>query len=105
MPSGKMDKSQLVTVFRYRCQVAWPRTGMTTARPTNRGIDPSTKPPTMISPHTAMVRGFAIVTRTDVQTAIATPTFRSSNRGNDTTLIASTSTAKRKPTPNHDWPT
>ena len=52
----------------------------------------------MISPQAAMGAGFAITTRTEVVTAVATPTSRSSNRGNDTTLIASTSTAKRKPT-------
>src|SRR3546814_11999270 len=72
---------------------------MTKTRPRNRGIDPSTRPPTTINPQTAMGMGFAATARIDVRTAVASPTFRSSNSGNDTTLIVSTTTANTKPTP------
>src|SRR5687768_5046922 len=72
---------------------------MTMARPTNKGIDPITRPAATTNPHNAMGTGFAITARTEVHIAVATPTFRSSNSGNDTTLIESTSTANRKPTP------
>src|SRR5512147_2743481 len=87
------------TTFRYRCQVAWPSTGMTMMRPRNAGIDPITRPPATTRPQTAIGPGFAVTALIEVNTAVRSPTSRSSNSGNDTTLIASTSKAKRKPTP------
>ena len=68
-------------------------------RPRNAGIDPITKPPATIKPQMAIGPGFAATALIEVNTAVRTPTSRSSNRGNDTTLIASTSKAKRKPMP------
>src|SRR5262249_21002786 len=87
------------TTLRYRCQVAWPSTGMTMIRPRNNGIDPITRPLATTSPQTAIGTGFTTTARTDVHTAVTSPTSRSSSKGNDTTLIVSTTTAKRKPTP------
>src|SRR3954468_13350890 len=45
------------TSLRYRCQVAWPSTGITTIRPRSAGSDPSTRPPATIRPHTAIGTG------------------------------------------------
>jgi hypothetical protein len=87
------------TTLRYRCQVAWPSTGMTMMRPRNAGIDPITRPPATIKPQTAIGPGFAATARIDVHTAVSSHPSRSSNSGNDTTLIVSTNKAKRKPTP------
>lgn len=87
------------TTLRYKCQVAWPSTGMTITRPMKNGIDPITRAPATIAPHAAIGPGFAITARTDVETAVTNPALRSSSSGNDTTLIASTSRAKRNPTP------
>ena len=49
--------------------------------------------------HVAIVTGFSNTARTDVRTAVVAPTFRSTSIGKDTTLITSTTRAKRKPTP------
>src|SRR6185437_7235325 len=87
------------TTLRYRCQVACPSTGMTMMRPRNAGIDPITRPAATIRPQSAIGPGFAATARIDVHTAASRPTSRSSKSGNDTTLIASTSKAKRNPTP------
>ena len=72
---------------------------MTTIRPRSAGSDPSTRPPATIRPHTAIGTGFATTARTEVATAVNSPTSRSSSIGNETTLIVSTSTANRNPTP------
>src|SRR5271166_1240594 len=90
---------QCRTTLRYRCHVACPSTGKTTTNPTRNGTDPRTRPPATISPQIAMMSGFAATARTDVATAVPIPALRSSNNGNDTTLIASTRTANRNPTP------
>ena len=45
-----------------------------------------------------MITGLAATTRTEVSTASTAPTSRSSSSGNETTLIANTSTANRNPT-------
>ena len=68
-------------------------------RPRNAGIDPIPKPAATIRPQPAIGPGFAATASIDVNTAERSPTSQSSNRGNDTTLIASTSKEKRKPTP------
>src|SRR4029077_15076185 len=67
-------------------------------RPRNNGIDPTSNPAATINPHKAIGTGFTVTARTDVRTAVPSPTSRSSNRGKDTTLISSTSRAKRNPT-------
>src|SRR5262249_59282593 len=72
---------------------------MTMMRPRNAGIDPITRPAATIRPQTAIGPGFAVTALIEVNTAVRSPTSRSSNSGNDTTLIASTSKAKIKPTP------
>src|SRR4029079_4949723 len=72
---------------------------MTMMRPRNAGIDPISKPPATIRPQIAIGPGFAATALIEVNTAVRSPTSRSSNRGNDTTLIVSTSKAKRRPTP------
>ena len=71
---------------------------MTKMRPRNAGNDPITRLAATIKPQTAIGPGFAATARIDVHTAASSPTSRSSNSGNDTTLMASTSKAKRKPT-------
>ena len=76
----------------------WPNTGTTTARPRSNGSEPSASSIATISPHTAIVSGFAATTRTEVSTASTAPTSRSSSNGNEITLMVSTSTANRKPT-------
>src|SRR5580765_2279314 len=70
-----------------------------TTSPTKNGSDPTTSPQVTISPHIAMINGFAVAARTDVATAVPIPTLRSSSKGNDTTLIARTKPANTKPTP------
>src|SRR6266481_4343200 len=87
------------TTLRYRCQVVWPSTGSTMIRPRNNGIDPTTRPAATTNPHKAIGTGFTVTARTDVHTAAPSPTSRSSNSGKDTTLISSTSRAKRNPMP------
>src|SRR5438132_7407014 len=67
-------------------------------RPRNNGIDPISSPAATTSPHKAIGTGFTVTARTDVHTAVPSPTSRSSNSGKDTTLISSTSRAKRNPT-------
>ena len=68
-------------------------------RPRSSGIDPIARPPATIIPQTAIGRGFAATARTDVAIATPSPTSRSSNIGNDTTLTVSTTRAKANPTP------
>jgi hypothetical protein len=75
---------------------------MTTISPRKNGIDPSTSPPATISPQAAIGTGFAADTRIEVITAVGSPTSRSSSSGKETTLVASTSAANRKPTPQPD---
>ena len=70
---------------------------MTTMRPRNTGIDPSTRAPATIRPQTAIGTGFSTAARTEVQTAFSTPNVRSISIGKDTVPIASTVTANRKP--------
>src|SRR5258708_5748507 len=72
---------------------------MTTISPRNTGSEPSTRPPATIRPHAAIGTGFSATARIDVLIAVPSATSRSISSGNDTTLIASTSTANRKPTP------
>src|SRR4029079_7332255 len=72
---------------------------MITMSQRSAGIEPSTNSPATISPHSAIGPGFAATARNDVVTAVPAPTSRSSNSGNDTTLIDSTISANRKPTP------
>src|ERR1700736_779539 len=86
------------TTLRYRCQVACPSTGSTMIRPRKNGIDPTSRLAATTNPHKAIGTGFTVTARTDVNTAAPSPTSRSSNSGKDTTLISSTSRAKRKPT-------
>jgi hypothetical protein len=61
---------------------------MTIMRPSKTGIDPITRLPATIKPQSAIGPGFAATARIDVHTALSSPTSRSSNSGNDTTLIA-----------------
>lgn len=58
------------TTLRYRCQVACPSAGMMMRRPTNAGIDPITRPPVTIRPHSAIVSGFLAKAPIDVSTAL-----------------------------------
>jgi len=90
---------QADTACRYRCQVAWPSTGITTTRPNNNGIDPATSAAAITRPQTAIVPGLVLTTLIDVRTAVSIDTFLSSNMGNATTLIVSTTAAKTNPTP------
>src|SRR5208282_4262132 len=85
--------------LRYKCQLACPSTGITTARPMNSGSEPITKSVAIINPHIAIVTGFLSTTLTDVRIATPAPTLRSISTGIDTTLIMNTATANRKPTP------
>src|SRR5436305_15170099 len=71
---------------------------MTTAKPKNSGIEPTRSATATMSPHTAIVTGLATTARTEVRIATAAPTSRSSNSGNDTTLLTSTKTASSNPT-------
>ena len=91
-PSG-----QVGTTRRYRCQVAWPSTGTTTARPTNRGIEPTASNSATISPQVAIATGFFATALTEVWIATAAPTSRSSSRGKEMTLMTSVTSAKRNP--------
>ena len=72
---------------------------MTTVRPTKNGIEPITSKVATISPHSAIGTGFAAITRSDVYTATAAPTSRSSSNGNEIALIESTNAANKKPMP------
>ena len=78
--------------------MAWPRIGITTISPRKNGIEPITRPAATIRPQTAIGTGLAAATRIEVITATGRPTSRSRSSGKDTTLKASTSAAKRKPT-------
>ena len=78
--------------------VAWPSTGKTTARPKKSGREPTINAATTKRPHAAIVNGLAATARTDVRTAVAAPTLRSTSIGNDTTLMISATAAKTKPT-------
>ena len=71
---------------------------MTKISPRNSGNEPSTSPAATIAPQVSTVCGFSAITRTEVVTATRRPTLRSSSRGNETTLTASTTTANRNPT-------
>src|SRR5450756_960121 len=94
---GELDSGS--TTLRYRCHVEWPRIGITTVKPRKNGSEPITNKIPTIKPHIAIVIGFLMTARIDVKRATAAPTSRSSRRGKDITLIVSTRTAKRKPTP------
>lgn len=59
------------TTLRYRCHVACPSTGITTASPKKNGIDPSIRGPATINPHATIITGFAATALTDVLIAIA----------------------------------
>src|SRR6266545_250058 len=50
-----------------------------------------------IKPQIAIVTGFAATARTEVISAAAAPTSRSSSSGKDTTLMVKATTAKTKP--------
>ena len=50
---------QWATTLRYRCQVACPSTGITTASPARNGTAPSTSKLTTIKPHSIIVPGLA----------------------------------------------
>jgi hypothetical protein len=71
--------------------------GTTNARPTSSRKKPITRDAATINPQTAIVIGLASTASTDVRTATATPTLRSSSKGNETTLMLSATTAKTKP--------
>jgi hypothetical protein len=47
---------------------------MTKMRPRKAGIDPITRPPATIKPQTAIGPGFAATARSDVRTAVWSPT-------------------------------
>jgi hypothetical protein len=66
-------------------------------RPRNANKKPTIRDTATINPQSAIVSGLASTALTDVQTATATPTFRSRSKGNETTLMLSTTTAKTKP--------
>ena len=51
----------------------------------------------MINPQIAMVTGFSRTALSDVRTATVKPTSRSRSKGNEMTLMLSTTTAKTKP--------
>src|ERR1700736_6006424 len=72
---------------------------MTTASPRNIGSDPRTSSTATISPHAAIGTGFFATARSDVTMASAALAWRSSIRGNETTLTQSATTANRNPTP------
>ena len=57
---------QRSTALRYRCQVACPSTGITTARPTKNGTEPINRRLATTKPHITIVTGLARNTRTDV---------------------------------------
>ena len=59
--------------------------------------EPITRDAATINPQSAIVTGLAGTASTDVRTAAATPTLRSSSKGNETTLMLSAITAKAKP--------
>ena len=67
------------------------------ARPRKANKKPSTRDTATINPQSAIVSGFANTALIDVRTATATPKFRSRSKGNETTLMLSTTTAKAKP--------
>ncbi|HWV80180.1 MAG TPA: hypothetical protein VNZ50_02025 [Hyphomicrobiaceae bacterium] len=71
---------------------------MTTASPTNRGNEPISNPPAMIAAQIAITSGLVATALMDVVTATAAPTSRSSNSGNEMTLITKTNAAKAAPT-------
>ena len=59
------------TTLRYRCQVACPSTGMTTASPTKAGSEPSARSTATMRPHAAVTTGLIVTAqdrrrRTDV---------------------------------------
>src|SRR4029077_18229398 len=72
---------------------------MTTVRRTKNGIEPITSKAATINPHSAIGIGFAAITRSDVYTANADPTSRSSSNGNEITLNERTNAATGKPIP------
>ena len=62
------------------------------------GRQPMTSEPATISPHAAIGTGLVSTARTEVRIASSGPMFRSSTRGNETTLSANAKAANRKPT-------
>ena len=71
---------------------------MTTAKPKKSGSEPRTSATATIRPQSATLNGLASVTRHEASSAGTRPISRSSISGNETTLIASVSAAKQKPT-------
>ena len=84
------------------CQLAWPSTGNTTARPRKSGREPTISAAAMIAAHAIIVTGFVSTAFTDVMIAAGALTSRSRRSGKDTTLIAKVKSAKRNPIPNSD---
>ena len=74
------------------------RFGLAQGRVENPAERVSTNAAATITPHTATASGLARVTRNEASSAGTRPTSRSSISGNETTLIASASAAKQKPT-------
>jgi len=72
---------------------------MTTARPKKNGSEPTINNTATMNPHNAIVRGLAMTTRIEVNSATAAPTSRSSNNGKETAPIVRASTANKKPIP------
>ena len=77
--------------------MAWPSTGITTASPMNAGSEPINSSAATIRPQAAIVTGLADTARTEAVIAAAAPTSRSTNSGNDTTLMTNAQTAKPRP--------
>src|SRR5512138_3714431 len=81
---------------------------MTTANPTSSGNEPISNPPAIVTAQLIITSGLAATALSDVVTATATPTFRSSSSGNETTLITNTNSANAAPTTlptmNRLWP-
>ena len=72
---------------------------MTTARPRKNGNVPATRSTATINPQAAIGAGLRATARSEVTIASPALAWRSSIRGNDTTLIQSATRANRKPTP------
>ena len=62
-------RGRQATSWRYRCQVACPSTGITTARPTKKGMHPSSSSAATRRPQSAIVPGLTRHARTEVRSA------------------------------------
>src|SRR5260370_1536080 len=82
-----------LTALRYRCHVACPSTGITTANPRKNGAIAAASRLAQINPQSAIVSGFLAITRKEVRIASVANTRRSLRAAQQTMLIENTTIA------------